>query len=355
MGRGEGCQFKQGNVVIIVTKPGTSDADIAEIRERVEALGVRTHLSKGEFRSIIGCVGDIERLQSIPLLAYPGVEEVLPVAKPFKLASKEFSAGGSAVRIGDSTSSVLGGEDIVVIAGPCAVESMEQMEATGLAVKKAGANAIRGGAFKPRTSPYSFQGLGVEGLEILKAIREKTGLPVVTEVTDPRLVELVAAHADVLQVGARNMQNFALLAEVGKVQRPVLLKRGISATIKEFLLAAEYVMNQGNRDVILCERGIRTYGQMTRNTFDVAAVPVLKRETHLPVIVDPSHAAGIAHLVTPLAYAGIAAGADGLIIEVHPDPPSALSDGNQSLTFDAFNTLMDGVKRFAEAAGRRAG
>jgi 3-deoxy-7-phosphoheptulonate synthase len=240
----------------------------------------------------------------------------------------------------------------VVIAGPCSVEGHQMLRATAQRVQRAGARALRGGAFKPRTSPYSFQGLGKEGLEILAQVRSETGLPVVTEVMDTRQVELVATYADVLQIGARNMQNYSLLTEVGRLRRPVLLKRGMSATVKDLLLAAEYIMSQGNPSVILCERGIRTFETATRNTFDVAAIPVLKKETHLPVLADPSHAGGIRDLVMPLAYAAVAAGADGLIIEVHPDPESATSDGEQSLDLDQFDALMRGIRPFVDAVGK---
>ncbi|MDX1568720.1 MAG: 3-deoxy-7-phosphoheptulonate synthase, partial [Longimicrobiales bacterium] len=279
----------------------------------------------------------------------PGVEEVHPVMKPYKLASREFVARDTRIPLGAGE---LGGDEFFVIAGPCSVEGTDMMEKTAEAVGRAGARAVRGGAFKPRTSPYSFDGLAEEGLEILADVRERTGLPVVTEVMDTRQVELVAGYADVLQIGARNMQNYNLLTEVGRLHRPVLLKRGMSATLKELLLAAEYVMKQGNPNVILCERGVRTFGNETRNTFDLAAIPVLKKETHLPVIADPSHAGGRRDLVAPLTYAAVAAGADGLIVEVHPSPEDALSDGEQSLTISEFESLMEGVKPFVQAAGR---
>ncbi|MBX6365006.1 MAG: 3-deoxy-7-phosphoheptulonate synthase [Gemmatimonadetes bacterium] len=338
--------------MIIVTRPGITEAELDHIRERVEALGMRTHVSRGEQRTIVGCIGDEERLQEVALLRMPGVERVMPVTKPYKLVSREFSVERSVVRAGDGPSALFGGRELAVIAGPCSVEGAEMLRETAWAVRRAGAGLLRGGAFKPRTSPYAFQGLGLEALRLLAEVRAETGLPVVTEVMDTRQVELVAEYADVLQVGARNMQNFPLLSEVGRVQRPVLLKRGLSATIKELLMAAEYIMVQGNRDVILCERGIRTYETATRNTLDVAAIPVLKAETHLPVIVDPSHAGGRSELVAPLAFAAVAAGADGLIVEVHPDPERALSDGDQSLSPDGFAELMRRLAPFAEAAGR---
>jgi 3-deoxy-7-phosphoheptulonate synthase len=338
--------------MIIVTRPNVTDAELDHIRERVEMLGMRTHLSRGERRTLIGCIGDEALLQEAALLTLPGVESVTPVMKPYKLASREFAAEPTVVRVGDRAAASFGGRRLAVIAGPCSVEGREMLRQTARAVRDAGAGLLRGGAFKPRTSPYAFQGLGESALRMLAEVRAETGLPVVTEVMDTRQVELVAEHADMLQVGARNMQNFALLSELGRVQRPVLLKRGLSATVKELLMAAEYVMAQGNRDVVLCERGIRTFETATRNTLDVAAIPVLKAETHLPVIVDPSHAGGRADLVAPLAFAAIAAGADGLVVEVHPDPEQALSDGDQSLTLAAFERMMRGLQPFAEAAGR---
>ncbi|HUP52230.1 MAG TPA: 3-deoxy-7-phosphoheptulonate synthase [Longimicrobiales bacterium] len=336
--------------MIIVTKRGVTQEELDHIRERVESLGLRTHVSQGEHRTVIGCLGDETRLQHVSLLSIPGVETVHAVMKPYKLASLDFAAEPSRIALGDV---VIGGEEVVVIAGPCSVEGREMLEETASEVRKQGARALRGGAFKPRTSPYSFRGLGEEGLEILAAVRAQTGLPIVTEVMDTRQVELVASYADMLQIGARNMQNYNLLTEVGRLRRPVLLKRGMSATVEDLLLAAEYVMSQGNPNVVLCERGIRTFGTATRNTFDLAAIPVLKRETHLPVIADPSHAGGRRDLVAPLAFAAIAAGADGLIIEVHPQPESATSDGDQSLDFAEFAALMKALGPFAAAAERR--
>jgi 3-deoxy-7-phosphoheptulonate synthase len=342
--------------MIIITRANVTDAEVDHIRERIESVGMRTHLSRGESRTIIGCIGDESLLQEVPLRSLPGVESVMPVLKPYKLASREFAADRTVVHVGgrDARAS-FGGAAISIIAGPCSVENRAMLVASAEAVRDAGASMLRGGAFKPRTSPYAFQGLGVEALKMLAEVRAETGLPVVTEVMDTRQVDLVAEHADMLQVGARNMQNFALLAELGRVQRPVLLKRGLSATIKELLMAAEYIMANGNHDVVLCERGIRTYETATRNTLDIAAIPVLKRETHLPVIVDPSHAGGDASLVAPLAFAAIAAGADGLIVEVHPDPECALSDGDQSLAPPAFAQMMGQLAAFAAAAGRSIG
>jgi 3-deoxy-7-phosphoheptulonate synthase len=338
--------------MIIVTKPGITQDALDHIRERVEQLGMRTHISRGEQRTVIGCIGDEALLREVSLLSLPGVESVTPVLKPYKLAAREFVAVPTVVRVGDVGGATLGGRELAVIAGPCSVEGPEMLRETAYAVRAAGARFLRGGAFKPRTSPYAFQGLGVAALRMLSEVRAETGMPVVTEVMDPRQVETVAEHADVLQIGARNMQNFSLLSEVGRVQRPVLLKRGLSATVKELVMAAEYIMAEGNRDVILCERGIRTYETATRNTLDIAAIPVLKAETHLPVIVDPSHAGGRASLVAPLAFAAIAAGADGLIVEVHPNPEEALSDGDQSLTPAAFADMMRLLQAFADAAGR---
>jgi len=339
--------------MIIVTRIGTPPDAIDRIVEFVERAGLRAHVSRGEHRTIVGVIGDHDRLQGDNLSRLDGVEQVLRVGQPYKLASQAFAAEPTRVALGDARGTIVGGEELVVIAGPCSVEGREMLLATADAVRTAGARALRGGAFKPRSSPYAFQGLGEEALALLAAARHETGLPVVTEVLDPRQVELVAEHADVLQVGARNMQNFALLTELGRVQRPVLLKRGLSATVTELLMAAEYVLAQGNPQVMLCERGIRTYETATRNTLDIAAIPVLKRETHLPVLVDPSHAAGRAPLVGSLALAAIAAGADGLLVEVHPEPSCALSDGEQSLTFAEFDALMVQARAVAEAVGRR--
>lgn len=336
--------------MIIVAKKGITADQLDHIRERVEALGLRTHISIGETRTIVGCIGDEARLANVSLLSVPGVHSVHAVMRPYKLAARDFAADRTtSVRVGSQT---FGGGACLVAAGPCSVESAEMMSETGRAVAREGAAMLRGGAFKPRTSPYSFDGLKEDGLRILARVRSETGLPVVTEVLDPRDAELVAGYADMLQIGARNMQNFALLREVGQLQRPVLLKRGMSATLKDLLLAAEYVMSKGNMQVVLCERGIRTFGGEMRNTFDLAAIPWLKMETHLPVIADPSHAGGRRDLVAPLSFAALAAGADGLIVEVHPDPESALSDGDQSLTFGEFADLMGGLQVFAEAAGR---
>lgn len=338
--------------MIIVTTPGISVDALDQIVEHVEGAGMRAHIIRGEQRTVIGCIGEDGRFVEKGLRTLEGVADVLPVLKPYKLASREFSAGATTVRPGDCHGTAIGGKDIVVVAGPCSVEGREMLLETARSVRASGARLLRGGAFKPRTSPYAFQGLGAPALEMLAEARREVGLPVVTEVLDPRHAELVAAHADVLQIGARNMQNFALLTEVGRLHRPVLLKRGLSATITELLMAAEYIMAQGNGHVILCERGIRTYETATRNTMDIAAIPVLKRETHLPIIVDPSHAGGRADLVVPLAMAAVAAGADGLIVEVHPSPANARSDADQTIDLAAFDTLMQNVSAVAAAVGR---
>jgi 3-deoxy-7-phosphoheptulonate synthase len=339
--------------MIIVTSIGISEAAISHIVEHVERAGLRVHVSRGDERTVIGCIGDHEKLLAANLTRLEGVEQVLKVGKPYKLASRAFAGGPTQVDIGGGA--VVGARELIVIGGPCSVEGRDMLQDTARAVQASGARGLRGGAFKPRSSPYAFQGMGRAALELLAEVRRDTGLPIVTEVLDPRQVELVADYADVLQVGARNMQNFALLTEIGLTRKPVLLKRGLSATITELLMSAEYVLAQGNTQVMLCERGIRTYETSTRNTLDIAAIPVLKRETHLPVLVDPSHAAGTASLVTPLAMAAIAAGADGLLVEVHPDPTCAQSDGEQSLTFDAFADLMRQARLVAGAVGRTLG
>jgi len=340
--------------MIIVMRAEATAAQRDGVREQVEASGGRSYAARDGNRTVLGCLGDTDALSEDAVEALPGVESVTRWRTPYRLASRELAppGGRTVVRIGDGPAASVGGPALLVVAGPCSVEGPEMLLATARGVARAGAAALRGGAFKPRTSPYAFQGLGLDALRWLAEVRRVTGLPVVTEVLDPRQVELVAAHADVLQVGARSMQNFPLLAEVGRVRRPVLLKRAMSATVTELLLAAEYVLARGNPDVILCERGIRTFEPATRNTLDIAAIPVLRGETHLPVIVDPSHAGGRADLVAPLAYAAIAAGADGLLVEVHPRPETALSDGEQSLSLDGFTELMRGLAPFAAAAGR---
>lgn len=335
--------------MIVVMNNGATKKEVTTVLERLEGLGFQIHLSEGVERTIIGAIGDKTILNEIALEAMSGVEKVVPILQPYKLVSREFKSHDSVVRVGDLE---FGGKKIHIMAGPCAVESREQLMESAEAVSKAGATILRGGAFKPRTSPYAFQGLEEEGLKMLAEAREKTGLKIVTEVVDPRNVELVAKYADILQIGARNMQNFFLLKELSVVNKPVLLKRGASATIEEWLMAAEYIMAGGNYNVILCERGIRTFETYVRNTLDLSAVPVAKHLSHLPVIVDPSHALGKWMFIKPMAMAAIAAGADGLIIEVHPNPAQALCDGPQSLTPDNFSSLMTEIRKIAQVMDR---
>jgi len=335
--------------MIVIMKQGASRAQIANVTARIEGLGCRVHLSEGEERTIIGVIGNGRPLDRAPLERMDGVERTVPILRPFKLASREFHPQDTVVKVNGVS---IGGQQLVVMAGPCAVESREQILETARAVKDAGGLVLRGGAFKPRTSPYSFQGLGEEGLRLLTQARDETGLPIVTEVMDPQMVPLVTTYADILQIGARNMQNYALLHAVGEAQRPVLLKRGMMSTVEELLMAAEYILSHGNERIILCERGIRTFEQYTRNTLDISAVPLLKQLCHLPVLVDPSHGTGKWELVEPISRAAVAAGADGLIIEVHPHPEEALSDGGQSLKPARFAALMEGLRPVAEAVGR---
>jgi len=335
--------------MIIILKRQATERQIAHVIKRIESLGLKTHISRGVERTIVGVIGDVEVLRSQPLEAIPGVEKVVPVLAPYKLASREFNPIDTIVKVGNLEA---GGKRIIIMAGPCAVESRSRLLEIAKAVKDSGARVLRGGAFKPRTSPYSFQGLGEEGLKYLAEAREATGLLVVTEVMDTQDVGVVAEYADIMQIGARNMQNFNLLKEVGKCKKPVLLKRGMSATIKELLMSAEYIMSRGNYNIILCERGIRTFEDATRNTIDISAVPLIEELSHLPIIVDPSHGTGKRSLVKPVSKAAIAAGADGLLIEVHTHPEEALSDGAQSLLPEDFRELMDEVSRVAEAVGR---
>jgi len=337
--------------MIIVMKGTATEEDLERVIHTIEELGYQSHVIRGTQRSVVGAVGDERgktRLQSLEAL--PGVESVVPILQPFKLASREFKPSRTVVRVRDVE---IGGDRLPVVAGPCSVESEDQILETAKAVKEAGASILRGGAFKPRTSPYAFQGLGEEGLRLLVAARDETGLAIVTEAMKPEDVDLVAEFADMIQVGARNMQNFALLKRVGEVKKPVLLKRGISSTIQEFLMAAEYILSEGNYDVVLCERGIRTFETATRFTLDLNAVPVIKKLSHLPVIVDPSHGTGHWEYVTAMAKAGIACGADGLMIEVHMRPEIAFSDGIQSLKPAMFRQLMREIAPFVQAAGRR--
>ena len=335
--------------MIIVLKPNHEEEDLHKIVRRLEDLGLRAHISKGEQRTIVGAIGDERVLRDIPMESFPGVEAVLPILKPYKLVSREFKQDNTVIRLNGTE---IGGEQIHVFAGPCAVESREVLEEIAEAISPCGVHFLRGGAFKPRTSPYSFQGWGEKGLKFLAGVRERTGLMVVTELMDPRDTVLVCKYADIIQIGTRNMANFRLLTEVGNIDKPVILKRGMCATIKEFLMSAEYIVAQGNDRVILCERGIRTFEDETRNTLDLSAVPLLKQLTHLPVIVDPSHAVGRADLVPAMAKASIAAGADGLLIEVHVRPEEALSDGPQSLRPPVFRKMMDECRQVANAVGR---
>jgi len=336
--------------MVIVMKPGATSAEIANVAARVEQLGYRPHLSEGEERVIVGVIGNVRSVDRESFELLKGVERTVPILRPFKLANRDFHPRSTVVKVNGIS---IGDSQVTVMAGPCAVEGWEQLIETAWAVKQAGATVLRGGAFKPRTSPYSFQGLGEEGLCLLAKARDETGLAIVTEVMSPQMVPLVAAHADILQIGARNMQNYALLRAVGKAQRPVLLKRGMMSTVEELLMSAEYILSQGNERVILCERGIRTFESYTRNTLDISAVPLLKQLSHLPVIVDPSHGTGKWELVEPVSRAAIAAGADGLMIEVHPHPENALSDGAQSLRPTRFAALMDGLRPVAKAVGRK--
>ena len=335
--------------MIIIMRSDAAEAQIADIVKRVEEFGFSPHLSRGERRTIVGVVGNKKKVDPQVFMVMPGVENVVPILKPFKLASQEFKKERTVI---DVNGVKIGGQEVIIMAGPCAVESHEQTMAAAEAVARAGAKILRGGAFKPRTSPYSFQGLKEKGLEILRDAGDTFGLSVVTEVVSPRDVELVSSYADMLQIGARNMQNYSLLEAVGKSIRPVLLKRGMMSTIEELLMSAEYILANGNPNVILCERGIRSFETYTRNTLDISAVPLLKNLSHLPVIVDPSHATGQRALVAPMSKCALAAGADGLIIEVHPKPEEALSDGLQSLHPEEFESLMADLGKVAQAMGR---
>lgn len=335
--------------MIIVLKPHPTPDVIQHVIERIEAMGFTPHLSQGVARTIIGVIGDEDKLQAEPLQAIAGVEQVVPILKPYKLASREFHAEDS---VFDIKGIRVGGGHLMMIAGPCAIESEPILLEIAEKVRDAGANVLRGGAFKPRTSPYSFQGLGEDGLKMLKAAGERFGMPIVTEVMDPRQVELVERYTDIFQIGARNMQNFDLLKEVGKTRTPVLLKRGMSATVKDLLMSAEYVLAQGNRQVILCERGVRTFEDSTRNTLDLSIVPNAKGLSHLPIIIDPSHATGRPDLIPAMARAGIAAGCDGVHIEVHSCPEKALSDGPQALLPQQYAQLMDQLRQLAEVLGK---
>ncbi|RMD52029.1 MAG: 3-deoxy-7-phosphoheptulonate synthase, partial [Nitrospirae bacterium] len=336
----------------VVLKPDAKEGDIEKIINRLKSMGFSVNISKGIERTVIGVIGDTSKVteeeeKSIEVM--DGVERLIRVTKPYKLASREFKSEDTEI---DVSGNVIGGKKIQVIAGPCAVENRENLFAIAERVKAAGASFVRGGAFKPRTSPYTFQGLGVDGLKLLSEVKKEYGLPVVTELMDPRDIDALLEYADIIQIGARNMQNFRLLTEVGSYDKPVLLKRGLCATLKELLMAAEYILSRGNTKVILCERGIRTFETATRNTLDLSAVPMLKKLSHLPVIVDPSHGVGVYDCVAPMAKAAVACGADGLLIEVHIEPEKALSDGAQSLRPDAFSLLMEELKAVASAVGR---
>jgi 3-deoxy-7-phosphoheptulonate synthase len=336
--------------MIIVLKTGATKEEIKHVVDRVKKLGLKPWISKGAERTIIGVIGAEDNIRLEPLEVFPGVEKVMPILKPYKLVSRDFKKDNTIIEMDNNVK--IGGEEVVVMAGPCSVEKEDRLIDIARSVKRAGAKVLRGGAFKPRTSPYSFQGLGEEGLRFLKHAKDETGLLIVTELMDIRNLELVEKYADIIQIGARNMQNFDLLKEVGRSKKPVLLKRGISNTIKEFLMSAEYILSEGNFNVILCERGIRTFEDSTRFTLDITCVPIVKSLSHLPCIVDPSHATGKWGLVEPSAMASVAAGSDGLLIEVHPNPEEALSDGTQSLYPQKFSELMDKLRKVAEAVGR---
>jgi 3-deoxy-7-phosphoheptulonate synthase len=340
---------EESNMIIVMSSNATKE-DLNRVVSKITDHGLKVHLSEGRYRTIIGVIGDKKLIGELPVEVMPGVEKVVSVTESYKLVSRDFRHEGSVV---DVDGVKIGGENLVVMAGPCAVESMEQLLESAIAVKKGGAQFLRGGAYKPRTSPYAFQGLEEQGLKMLAEAREKTGLKIVTEVVDVQTVSVVAEYADMLQIGARNMQNFQLLKAVGKAGKPVLLKRGLAATINEWLNAAEYIMNEGNYNVVMCERGIRTFETFTRNTLDLSAVAAIKSVSHLPIIVDPSHGTGLWRLVCPMAKAAIAAGADGLMIEVHPNPSEALSDGAQSLTPENFNALMKQIAEIAPIVGRK--
>jgi 3-deoxy-7-phosphoheptulonate synthase len=336
--------------MMIVMKAEATPEEVRAVVERVESVGARAHVSEGEEVTVIGAVGDREHVQRLGLEGHSGVEQVIPILKPYKLASSQFAQGERTVL--DIGGRKVGGEHFAFIAGPCTVETLDQTVTTARAVRDAGASLFRGGAYKPRTSPYSFQGLGQEGLRLLAAAKAESGLPVVTECMDARDLDAVLEVADVLQVGARNMQNYALLTEIGRSGRPVLLKRGLSSTLEELLMSAEYILKEGNEDVILCERGIRTFETAYRFTLDLMAIPALKELTHLPVIVDPSHAAGKRDFVEPMSLAAAAAGADGIIVEVHSEPDAAVCDGPQQLRAEDFAGFLRRVERVAEIAGK---
>lgn len=338
--------------MMIVMQETATPEDVERVLERLDSAGASGHVSTSDVVTVIGIMGERDVIAGLPLEAYPGVDKVVPILRPYKLVSREFRRSDTVITVGGTS---LGGGHVALIAGPCSVESREQLLLAAKLAQQAGATMLRGGAFKPRTSPYAFQGLGVEGLEFLAEARQSSGLPIVTELMDPRHLEDVAAYSDIIQIGARNMQNFQLLSSVGEVDRPVLLKRGLAATIDELLMAAEYIVKEGNARVILCERGIRTFETATRNTLDISAVPIIKQRSHLPVVVDPSHAAGKIELVEPLSLAAIAAGADGIMIEMHPAPETALSDGAQSLDPDQFARVSARIRDIIAWTGKTLG
>jgi len=337
--------------MIIVFKKDATKNEVNNLIKRVKKLGLKAMVSRGEERTIVGIIGPEDIVRLHPLDVFPGVDKVMPVLAPYKLVSREFKREDSIVKIREGVE--VGSKKIVIIAGPCSIESEDQINEIAGEVKKSGASILRGGAFKPRSSPYTFQGLGEEGLKMLKAVSDKFDIPTATEVMDTRDVDLVAKYSDILQIGARNMQNFNLLKEVGQTKKPIILKRGLSATIKELLMSAEYILSEGNFNVMLCERGIRTFEEFTRNTLDISAVPSIKMLSHLPVIVDPSHACGKWGLVAPLSKASVACGADGLLLEVHSNPQEALSDGSQQLLPKNFTNLVEELRSVAKAVGRQ--
>ena len=336
--------------MIVVMKKNADEYQIEKVVEKVNKSGLKAHRSRGDFVTIIGIIGDERKVPESQILAIEGVEKIVPILTPYKLSSRDFHPENTVISV-DGVK--IGTDEVVIMAGPCSVESKEQIIETARSIKKAGAKILRGGAFKPRTSPYSFQGLGKEGLKLLKYAKEETGLPTITEVMDTRNVPLVCEYSDILQIGARNMQNYDLLKEVGKSKHPVLLKRGMSATLAEWLMSAEYIMSEGNHNIILCERGIRTFENYTRNTLDLNAVPAVKELTHLPVVVDPSHGTGRSTLVIPMSKAAVAAGADGLLIEVHPNPEKSVSDADQTISTKHFERLMEQLKLVASALGKK--
>ena len=336
--------------MIIVMKPGAKEESIRKVLNLIEANNLEAHLSNGKEVTIIGVVGDKTKISQQNLEIFEDVDKIVEVTESYKLANKKFHPEPSIIKVGNTS---IGGNELVIMSGPCAVESPEQVMETAIAIKKCGAQILRGGAYKPRTSPYSFQGLEEEGLKMMKEAKDATGLAIVCEVTSLSAIESAAKYVDMLQIGARNMQNFYLLKEAGKTGLPILLKRGLSATYEEWLNASEYIMAEGNPNVVLCERGIRTFESGTRNTLDISAIPVIKSRSHLPIIVDPSHASGVRKYVAPLAKAAVAAGADGLMIETHPNPATALSDGPQSLTFEQFDVLCNELRPLAELMGKK--